>query len=651
MPQDLPFARPGSLPPLSASHPPRLSRRQWLLLVIILTYGTGLRGWHLDRSALLTDEAETSINALTILQRGVPRDEYLGLPIFENTLGKPWPESHEYEFRDTSYSDKGLAIYHGWLPLYAVAASLALHGIKPDDDPTRLAPRYSEKEMRWRIRAARTPAVLFAAVFLVAMFFAARELFGNDAGWAALAAATVSTSAITLARQARYYSLTVALTALCCLLVCLAVKRGRWRDVWLAGVLFVLLFHTNLLAFATVCAVSALAVPFLTMHERIGPKVAALAATIAVGTIPWMLLSGFFAEAADRPTARSLLSFQEFLRYPLERWPYVLLAAATTVFILAGPRLRGTIPERIREPFNANRLPFFVTLVWAVLGFLIFVALVPAASYFFMRLTLVIFVPSLLFGAMLFASVGRAMVRRNSSPLGAVCFVLVLAAAGKATLWAPRLGDENREFFALISHLRELHLRPGTRLYTQASENLALKFYTAMPFQNVMPVRKAFLDNYEGDLLILESIWFSGLQKSDVEAFLASRGQTAGPDQIKKLQDDAYWYLQREDLGSRVAEIFPPADPLSDAVRPLLPYQLDKTAEASRLNASRSGNPIFNGYDVDNHRRLWEVFFFRFVGVEWRTGRHLNYANRIQTAKAVILPTGWVLIHCQGPHV
>jgi hypothetical protein len=481
------------------------------------------------------------------------------------------------------------------------------------------------------------------------MFFAGRELFGNDAGWAALASAAVSTSAITLARQARYYSLTVALTALCCLFVCRVVKRGRWRDVWLAAALFVLLFHTNLLAFATVCAVSALAVPFLTRHERIGPKVAAFAATIAVGTIPWMLFTGFFAEATERPPAHSLLAFHEFLRYPLERWPYVLLATATTAFILAAPRLRGKVPERIREPFIAHRLPFFVTLLWAMLGFLIFVILVPAASYFFMRLTLVIFVPSLLFGAMLFASVGRAIVRRDSSVLGAVCFVLILTAAGKSTLWPPPLRDGNREFFALIDYLRELQLRPGTRLYTQASENLALRFSTGMPFQNVMPVRKAFLDSYEGELFIVESMWFDTVQKPDVETFLASRGQSATADQIRKLQDDAFRYQQREDLRSRVAGIFPPADPLPDAIRPLLAYQLDETAETSRRNASQSGNPMFKGYDIQNNRRLWEVFFFRFVDVEAHTGRHLNYADRIQTAKAVMLPTGWVLIHCQGP--
>jgi hypothetical protein len=112
MAQNISLAQPSYPPPL-ALHPQRLTPRQWLLLVLIFAYGIGLRGWRLDKSPLMTDEAETSINSLTILQHGVPRDQYLGLPIFENTLGKPWADNHEYEVRDTSYSEQGLAIYHG----------------------------------------------------------------------------------------------------------------------------------------------------------------------------------------------------------------------------------------------------------------------------------------------------------------------------------------------------------------------------------------------------------------------------------------------------------------------------------------------------------------------------------------------------------
>ena len=58
-------------------------------------YGTMLRGCRLGEAPLWTDEAETAINALTILAEGVPTHQYLGQPIYENTLTEPWPEHPE----------------------------------------------------------------------------------------------------------------------------------------------------------------------------------------------------------------------------------------------------------------------------------------------------------------------------------------------------------------------------------------------------------------------------------------------------------------------------------------------------------------------------------------------------------------------------
>src|SRR5262249_39045045 len=77
---------------------------------------------------------------------------------------RPWPESAEYEFKDSSYSERGLAIYHGWLPLYAQAASFALAGVAPDRDARALRVRHSAAEMRRRNVAGRAPAALLGAM-------------------------------------------------------------------------------------------------------------------------------------------------------------------------------------------------------------------------------------------------------------------------------------------------------------------------------------------------------------------------------------------------------------------------------------------------------------------------------------------------------
>src|SRR5688572_10057042 len=82
------------------------SRRLWavLLFIALLGYGLFLRAWDLSQAPCWVDEAESCINALTILDKGVPTDRYLGVPVFENTLTLPWPEHPEFEFKDSSYS-------------------------------------------------------------------------------------------------------------------------------------------------------------------------------------------------------------------------------------------------------------------------------------------------------------------------------------------------------------------------------------------------------------------------------------------------------------------------------------------------------------------------------------------------------------------
>ena len=373
--------------------PPALRRWEWALLALVLAYGVLLRGCRMGDIPLWVDEAETSINALSILEHGVPRDHYLGLPIYENTFTEPSPDSREYEFRDTSYSPKGLAIYHGWLPLYAVAASFSWNGIRPDQDGSTLRPRYSLEEVRRRTRAARLPAVVFGTIFMIAMFLTARYLYGADAGWAALTAATIASSAIVFARQARYYSSTLAISTLCCLCLWLIVKRGRWQDFSAGGVLFVLLFHTNMLAFLTVCGAAICALPLIRFHARAGGKLAVFATIVAAGTIPWIAYTGFLDVATDRPMARTMLSLEDVLQYPRERLAYVVLVAATLGWLAVARKLRGRIPDRFIDPFARNRPAFLLTGVWAVCAFFSFVWLVPAASYFSSRLTLVLLVP------------------------------------------------------------------------------------------------------------------------------------------------------------------------------------------------------------------------------------------------------------------
>jgi hypothetical protein len=233
------------------------------LVILVLLTGLLIRMQYLDERPFWVDEAESSINALTILENGYPTDAYLGIPIYENTLIQPWPGNAEYEFRDLSYSDKHLAVYHGWLPLYAIAGSFALHGVDPDSANRVPSVKHDLNEWKRRTRAARLPAVLFGVLFLAVVFAGGRIFYGPDAAWAGLLVGSVYPYHIAISRQARYYSAEVALTTACAVSLWLLVKDCKWKHVYLTAAAFVLLFHTHLLSFSAASLVCLLVAPVI----------------------------------------------------------------------------------------------------------------------------------------------------------------------------------------------------------------------------------------------------------------------------------------------------------------------------------------------------------------------------------------------------
>src|SRR5215471_14569809 len=147
----------------SSSRWSKVSSFEICLITLAVGGAVALRVSDLDAYPFWVDEAESAINALTVLQHGYPTDTYLGLPIFENTLIRPWPDNPEYEFRDISYSDRHVAVYHGWLPLYAIAASFAISHIRPDAPDPVPSIKHDLNERKRLTSAARMPAVLFGA--------------------------------------------------------------------------------------------------------------------------------------------------------------------------------------------------------------------------------------------------------------------------------------------------------------------------------------------------------------------------------------------------------------------------------------------------------------------------------------------------------
>jgi hypothetical protein len=67
---------------------------------------------------------------------------------------------------------------------------------------------------------------------------------------------------------------------------------------------------------------------------------------------------------------------------------------------------------------------------------------------------------------------------------------------------------------------------------------------------------------------------------------------------------------------------------------------------AGYRNYARDNPVLFRGYPLLAFDEFWPVFFYRFVGLEERSGDRVNYSARMRTADAHLLPSRWVVLHC-----
>jgi hypothetical protein len=616
----------------------------------VLALGVGLRLRGLGQGSLFIDEAESCLNALTILENGYPTDSYLGLPLFENTLTEPWPESEEYEFRDTSYSSRGMAIYHGWLPLYAIAVSLALHGIRPDvlTDPPRF--RRGQAEIETRIRAARLPAVLFGALFLVAIFLAGRELHGVETGLAAMLFAALLPKCVWLAQQARYYSAALALSTLAVALAWRVARHGRWRDFLAAALVLVLLFHTSSLSFAIVLGACAVLLPGALRHERARWKLLGGAALVALGLVPWMLWTGYLEHLGRIPMARALLAFpDDYLIYFNGRRQRVLVGAGLLAILLVLWRLRARLPERLGSLVTGLGPPAIFLTVWILAAYFGFQLLVPAASCSMSRLAHVLVAAPLLLAALGLAGTARALSPQRSTLLSLGGVLVLLAAFGRVLERQERNPYETAAVFQTVDHLRGLELAHGTRIYALPYQHFSLTYYTGLPIQSIAPVRREFLERHSGEVLILETT--SRLPQPTWQALrqaASAAGAALDEAQARALVPEVHALMIRAEVEPLVRECTPAL-----GARPAWMW---RAAAELRSAAERPGrgyvdyagdNPaMFRGHPPLPADEFWPAFFYRFVGPEGRTGARQNYAGRMREASAHLLPSTWIVLRC-----
>lgn len=620
------------------------------LVALVITAAVWRRLEYLDMGPFWVDEAESSINALTILQHGYPGDRYLGIPIYENTLVKRWPGNPEYEFKDSSYSDRGFATYHGWLPLYSMAASFALNGIAPDQAGHPPAPRGVD-ELKRRSRFARLPSVLYGALFLALCYIGGAILFGRDAGITALLVGCVHQTHIDFCIRARYYSATVAISTLALLAVWLMLTKGRWRDYLLGACAFIALFFTHLVTFAAAAAVLGALIPVILWRQPGAlRKLSVLALLLFVTTVPWIWTTGFLSGLGSIPPARSLLSLPaDLLRYPPGRpiyFAFVAAFAALGMFVL----LRPEPPQRIKAPLRQCLPAVALLSLWIVAGYLAFILLMPAASFFPERLDLSYWGPALLLASVLCAAAGRALLPRYSGAAAPAIAFLLLWGSGHPlrAMPSPQSGASWGGLVKLRQQLEVDRLTPLTKLYAAPNLHLVLSFYTGLPFQSVAPVRKSYLDHYQGGVVYVESGGFLPATGPLTPAALQRAATADGAVLPKRDAENLSRLLRTAEYRTALNRDVLRSDCSLENVPAFGRKNLAKARELQLrdTDTANSNLLIFRGFNVKNWDQwIWRtVFFYRFVDPLSRSGPNLNFAGQLRGSHAdVLTDEGWVI--------
>lgn len=600
------------------------------------------------------DEAESSINALAILEHGVPTDTFLGAPIFENMLVRPWPEHPELEFRDISYSDRGVTVYHGWLPLYAIAAAFRVGGIAapPPAADWRLSPDVAT--MRFETVTARLPSLLFSMAFVVLTGLAAGRMAGRDAALAALVLTGLSSSLVVVGSYARYHAATLALSALAANALWRVSSRGSARDhTWLA-VAVVLLFHTHLIAFATVVAVAVVGLLIPPVRLTRAARLFLTLAVAGLACLPWFVLSGFAEHLQVVSQGPRLLDFSIDVRdYVADRIPYAVAFGVGGAWLLVVSALHGSRTlERLKAPFDRHGQQYMLLVAWMAVATALWFLLTPPASAWPDRLSLCLFVPGTLWLSLLLADACRTLTTRSVvvAPLAAVAFL----AAGGLILPRPLDADAFARIARTLDAVDRLALPPDAKVYASPNAHLVFGFYARRPIQSIAPIRKPFLDTHPRDVVVIEQRLYSEFpapDPADVARTAAREGVVLSSSQAAEWSARLSTRHVASLVSPLVRRVEPPVGPLpsfadvafrdaSAAMQHLL------TTELTRLSAL----PIFRGFPIRNGTDVWTTFAYRLVDPAARSGARLNAHDRLACGTAMVVPaTNYVIYHSPAP--
>ena len=249
-----------------------------------------------------------------------------------------------------------------------------------------------------------------------------------------------------------------------------------------------------------------------------------------------------------------------------------------------------------------------------LIGFAAFTFLIPAASYFYKRMALGFLGPGLIFGAILFALIIRAIWPRRSNWLAPLAFFVAVVACGEVFMpWWD--SSEPNGTLEAVQWLSTHDLPADAKLYCTPNDQLTLTFLTGLPVQSVAPIRKNFIDSYPGRMIVIESSPpYQQLQLDDIVRIAGQSGTKLSWMDAWKLQAPLCTRLQRIELASRCEKVDPPLEPTQSFTDAIVAFQREYTMRRQQhWMDNGANNPVMRGFDIPNFASWWPIFFYRFV--------------------------------------
>ncbi len=206
----------------------------------------------------------------------------------------------------------------------------------------------------------------------------------------------------------------------------------------------------------------------------------------------------------------------------------------------------------------------------------------PAASYFPFRLRLLVAVLGLLVIALVVATACRA-VRPGWPFLPVAVLAALLVFSGQLPSLFP--GEFDVRFADLIQQIQRWTLRDG-RIYASPNDHLVFTYYTGRPVQSVAAVRRAWLDAYPGDLVILDGVQYLRPNVTEAQEIASRVGVVLSPTEATIAAQEAL--MGATTLNLQASGLQPtalPPMPARATDQPLLELTRDLTRRAAAQNS------------------------------------------------------------------